>query len=138
MTIEDVVQSSDEECREGMSDQDLQTSSISTPEENYLWGLLRGKKLSRKNVVIASVPGRGRSAFAARDFVAGSFVCEYASIVTTPNSIWSEDRNTVLNIGCYCLDATLDGECITFDASSRINDPGRYSILCLYICDLVR
>ena len=139
MIAEDFEQdSSDDECRKGMSDQDLETSSISIPEENYLRGLLRGKKISRRNVVIASVLGRGRSTFAARDFVAGSFVCEYASVVTTPNnSTWSEDRNAALNIGSYCLDATLDGKCITFDASSRVNDPGRYSASYLYvICKL--
>ena len=124
--VDDPTGSSSDGCCESLSDDDLQTSSISTPAENYLWGLERGKQYSRRNVVISVTKERGRSAFAARDFEAGAFVCEYASQVTTPNdSKFTEERNAVLGIGSYCLDAVLDGKEITFDASTRINDPGR-------------
>ena len=37
-----------------------------------------------------------------------------------------KERNAELRIGCYCLDATYKGVKYTFDASARINDPGRY------------
>lgn len=73
------------------------------------------------------VPGRGRSAFAARAFNPGQYVCEYASTVRkTLDPDWGEERNGELGIGCYCLDATYQGVKYTFDASARINDPGRY------------
>ena len=52
-----------------------------TPREKYLWGLLKGTQFSRKNVTIKEVTGRGRSAFAAKSFKAGDFVCEYQGVV---------------------------------------------------------
>ena len=38
LKIDDLTDSSSDGCRESLSD-DLQTISISTPAENYLWGL---------------------------------------------------------------------------------------------------
>ena len=73
------------------------------------------------------VEGHGRSAFAARSFKPGQYVCEYASLVRkTTNPDWGEERNVELGIGCHCLDATYKGVKYTFDASARINEPGRY------------
>lgn len=101
--------------------------SIATPAEKYLHGLLLGKGHSRKNVCIREVEGRGHSAFANRDFDSGEFVCEYASTVRvrqTPDIY--DERNEELNIGCYCLDASYKGTIYTFDATSKLKDPGRY------------
>ena len=108
-----------------MSDEDDRQNPLALPREKYLWGLLKGKKYSRANVSIAEVQGRGRSAFAAKDFAAGDFVCEYASCVRSPEDTWSERRNEELGILSYCLDATYEGKPVTFDASPYINDPGR-------------
>lgn len=122
-----IGESSDDAKREEMSDSDTPPGPIAIPTEKYQWGLLMGKAYSRSNVQILNVPGRGRSAFAARDFNPGDFVCEYASslrVKETPD--WREDRNAELGIGCYCLDAVYNGITYTFDASSRIKDPGHY------------
>ena len=108
-----------------MSDVDDRPNPVALPCEKYLWGLLKGKAYSRSNVTVATVKGRGRSAFASRDFAAGDFVCEYASCLRSPKDKWSEDRNESLGIQSYCLDATYGGKLVTFDASPYINDPGR-------------
>lgn len=71
--------------REGMSDTDDQPHRLATTHEKYLWGLLKGRDYGRSNVIIAEVEGRGRSAFAAWNFAAGDFVCEYASCIRSPN-----------------------------------------------------
>jgi len=104
-----------------------------------MWGLLKGKAYSRRNVTIKQVENRGRSAFANRNFRAGDFVCEYGSSVrvrTTPD--WAEERNEDLGIGCYCLDASYKGIIYTFDASMRIKDPGRYINHASKNCNLVK
>ena len=44
-------------------------------------GLMCGSSRSKKNVEVAIVGGRGRSAFAKRDFKPGDFTCEYSSVV---------------------------------------------------------
>ena len=43
---------------------------------------------------IAEVKGRGRSAFAARDFSAGDFVCEYASCISPRRTIGAKTEMT--------------------------------------------
>ena len=121
--------SSDEGRREQLSDSsdDQQLQQFATPAEKYLHGLLLGRRHSQNNVSIAEVEGRGRSAFANKDFEPGDFVCEYASTVrvkSIPDN--EEERNEQLGIGCYCLDATYNDTIYTFDASHKINDPGRY------------
>lgn len=122
----DEIESNDSP-HEGFSDSDDSPGELATPKECYLWGLLKGKGYSRRNVTIRMVKGRGRSAFAARSFKPGQFVCEYASLVRrTTDPDWGEQRNAELGVGCYCLDATYQGIKYTFDASARINDPGRY------------
>ena len=118
-------QSSDSDQREALSDEDDTPHPLSHPCERYLWGIMKGKRYSRDNVSIAEVDGRGRSAFAARAFNAGDFVCEYASCVRSPNDVWSEERNDELGVLSYCLDANYKGKPVTFDASMYINDPGR-------------
>lgn len=123
--------SSDDGHREGLSDSSLNCDSelyeLATPAEKYLRGLQMGKAHSRANVLIKEVEGRGRSAFAAHVFQSGDFVCEYASCVrerTYPD--WAEERCAQLGIGCYCFDANYKGKTYTFDASTRLKDPGRY------------
>ena len=71
--------SSDDGPGEGMSDEDSRPNSLALPYEKYLWGLLKGKAYSQANIIIVEVKGRGRSAFAARDFSAGDFICKYPS-----------------------------------------------------------
>ena len=100
---------------------------LATPREKYLWGLLKGPEFSRKNVELRVVPGRGRSAFAARQFKGGDFVCEYRGEVREKQEDdWGDRRNASLGIGSYCFDATHEGKTYVFDASGSINDPGRY------------
>ena len=71
--------------------------------------------------------GRGRSAFAARNFKAGDFVCEYRGVVRRKDKEdWGDLRNASLGLGCYCLDATYENIQYVFDATASINDPGRY------------
>ena len=108
-----------------MSDDDSRPHPLALPGEKYLWGLLKGKSYSRANITVAKVKGRGRSAFANREFTAGDFVCEYASCIRSPEDSWSEERNECLGILSYCLDAFYNGKPVTFDASPYINDPGR-------------
>lgn len=76
---------------------------------------------------IREVPGRGRSAFAAKHFESGDFVCEYRGVVRQKHGDdWRDQRNASLGIGCYCFDVTYEGTTYVFDASASINDPGRY------------
>ena len=117
------------------SDDELDDSSgdsspvpYATCKEKYLHGLLRGKKLSRRNVTIGVVPGRGRSAFASKSFKPGDFVCEYEAVVrkNDEEADWGEITNAELGLGCYCLDVTYNQEAYTFDATSKHNARGRY------------
>ena len=137
--------SSDDGRREDLSDSsddnqhDRQLLSLATPAEKYQRGLLMGKRHSRRNVDIREVEGRGRSAFASKNFEEGDFVCEYASSVrvkSMPDKF--EERNEELGIGCYCLDATFKGTMYTFDGSSRLKDPGRYINHASRNCNLVK
>ena len=87
---------------------------MQTPRECYERGMQDAKQLSRQNVIIRKVKARGRSAFAARHFNSGDFICEYSSVVRIrtdddDEDEWGEQRNAQLGIGCYCLDATYRG-----------------------------
>ena len=100
---------------------------MATPKEKYFWGLLKGQNYSRSNVIVMEVPGRGRSAFAAKPFTAGDFVCNYGGVVRKKVAEdWGDERNASLGLGCYCLDAVYAHETYVFDATASINDPGRY------------
>ena len=92
-------------------------------------GLLKGPALSRRNVDVGYVHGRGRTAYAAKHFHAGDFVCEYGAVRRVYKSGQvdeGEERNAELGLGCYCLDAPYKGVMYTFDAAPKCNDPGRY------------
>ena len=90
-------------------------------------GLLHGKRRSKRNVTIGFVQGRGRSAFAKKDFKPGDFVCEYKGVVRKKEKEdWGESTNAELGLGCYCLDVVYKQEAYTFDATSKHNAPGRY------------
>ena len=113
--------------REGMTDSDSPSAPYATSKEKYLNGLLKGPALSRRNVKIGYVKGRGRSAFAAKSFDPGDFVCEYGAVLRTSEKPDKGDiRNSKLGLGCYCLDAPYEGKLYTFDAAPKCNDPGRY------------
>ena len=60
---------------EGFNDPSNSPYPIATPKEKYLWGLLKGKNYDRGNVIVKHVEGRGRSAFAAKPFMAGDYIC---------------------------------------------------------------
>ena len=106
---------------------DSPTMPYATAMEKYLNGLMNAKKRSRRNVKVAYVSGRGRSAFAAKNFNPGDFICEYAAIVRKKEDPdVTEQMVADIGLGCYCLDATYEGKKYTFDASSKCNDPGRY------------
>ena len=64
-----LIADSDSDPREGMSDTDTESSFVlyTTPREKYLNVMLKGHKLSRKNVEIGYVANRKRSAIAAKD-----------------------------------------------------------------------
>lgn len=110
-----------------MSDTESSQAEYATCEEKYLHGLMCGSKRSKRNVQISSVEGRGRSAFARRNFKPGNFVREYGSVVHEKAfRDWGEERNNELGVGCYCLDAVYNGKVYTFDAAPKINHPGRY------------
>ena len=112
-----------------MSDSDGEQNPLANPAERYFHGLLQGKAFSRSNVNIVEVPGRGRSAFAAKTFRAGDYVCEYAACVKPKKksiSLDDDSRYASLGLGCYALDACHNGQWYTFDATAKINDPGRF------------
>ena len=100
-----------------------------TTKERYLKGLKHGRKRSKKNVLVGYVKGRGRSGFAARDFKAGDFVCEYVGTVREVDDCkndWGDISNQELDTGCYCLDVTFNGKNYVIDATNEPNHPGRY------------
>jgi len=110
-----------------MTDSDSSPAPFATPKEKYLNGLLKGPALSRRNVHIGYIDGRGRSAFAAKYFQPGDFVCEYGAVRRVSEKVdKGEERNAQLGLGCFCLDAHYEGVKYTFDASPKCNDPGRY------------
>lgn len=112
---------------EGFTDPSDTPNPLATPREKYLWGLLKGKEYSRANVIIKDTQDRGRSAFAARPFKDGDFVCDYGGVVRKKMvEDWGDERNASLGLGCYCLDAVYNNETFVFDATASINDPGRY------------
>ena len=68
-----------------------------------------------------------RSAYAARDFHPGDFVCEYRGVLKSKTeSLQDEKHYEELGLGCYCLDVEYEGKIFTIDATDTINDPGRY------------
>jgi len=90
---------------------------------------LKGKAYSQANIVVQYHHERGRSAFANRNFAAGDFICKYASCPKLKSEAMRLDddgRYQSLGLGCYSLDAFIDGHWWTFDATETINDPGRY------------
>ena len=98
-----------------------------TCKEKYLNGLLHGKKRSRRNVTVAFVEGRGRSAFANKQLKPGDFVCEYEAVVRQKERVdWYEITHEELGLGYYCLDVVYNQEAYTFDATSKHNAPGRH------------
>jgi len=116
------------ENNEGFQDESDSPHPLATTKEKYLWGLMKGRNYSCKIVDIRNVDdGRGRSAFAAKSFDAGDFVCEYRGVVRkkTDND-WGDERNASLGLGCFCYDVTYKNEAYVIDATASINDPGRY------------
>ena len=61
-----------------------------TPREKYILGMLKGKKHSRANVDVKLRKDGERAGYAAKNFLAGDFVCEYAAIVKTKETSLQE------------------------------------------------
>ena len=109
------------------SDDDVHQADVATPAEKNKWGLTKGPALSRKNVEVRMSVSRGRSAYAARDFNPGDFVCEYRGVLKSKTeSLQDEKHYEELGLGCYCFDVEYEGKIFTIDATDTINDPGRY------------
>ena len=70
-----------ESNHEGFEDVSNSPNPLATPKEKYLWGLLKGKRYARENIAIKEVKGRGWSAFAAKNFKCGDFICDYSGVV---------------------------------------------------------
>ena len=116
-----------DESNEGFSDPSNSPHPIATTKEKYLWGMMKGKEYARSNITIKEVEGRGRSAFVAKSFKAGDFVCDYGGMVRKKvGEDWGDRRYASVGLGCYCLDAVYNNEKYVFDATPSINDPGRY------------
>ena len=112
---------------EGFYDPTNTPNPLATTREKYLWGLFKGKDYARGNIIVKEVQGRGRSAFAAKYFRGGDFVCDYGGVVREKLAQdWGDERNASLHLGCYCLDAVYNKVTYVFDATASINDPGRY------------
>ena len=75
-----LISDSDSEPREEMTDSDSSAAPYATTKEKYLNGLLKGPALSRRHVDIGYVRGRQRTAYAAKDFYAGDFLCKYGAM----------------------------------------------------------
>ena len=75
MSIKFILLSSDTDESDYEEFEDISDSPnpLATPREKYLWGLLKGKRYARANIKIKEVKGRGRSAFAAKNFKPGDF-----------------------------------------------------------------
>lgn len=123
-----------------LSDSDEEPFNLATPAEKYRWGLAKGRQFSRSNVIVnlSSSSQRGRSAFAAKRFSPGDFVCEYRGIVKEKRqSFLDESQYSEAGVGCYCLDVTFEGKQYTIDATFTINDPGRYINHASRNCNLI-
>lgn len=65
-----------------------------------MWGLLKGRNYSRSNVLVKETRPGERSAYAAKDFKAGDFVCEYAACVKEKErSLAENSRYEQLHLG---------------------------------------
>ena len=88
---------------------------------------MKGKEYSRANVIVKETQDRGCSAFAARPFKDGDFVCDYSRVVRKKMvEDWGDERNSFLGLGYYHMGADYNNETFVFDATASINDPGRY------------
>ena len=138
MLISSGIDSDGDYDNEGFADPNNAPNPIATTKEKYLWGLLKGKEYSRANVIVKETQDRGRSAFAARQFKDGDFVCDYGGLVRKKvGEDWGDERNASLGLGCYCLDAVYNNETFVFDATASINDPGRYINHARKNCNLI-
>ena len=108
---------------------DESQSSFSTTEEKYLHGLMYGSKLSKRNAEVAFVEGRGRSAFARRDFMPGDFVCEYTSIVQEKKVVLvtREVKNLVLVAIALMQHTTV--QCLPLMLYQKLITPGDTSTM---------
>jgi len=81
-----------------MTDSDSSPVPYATAKERYLNGLLKGPALSRRNVCIGYVDGRGRSAFAVKDFQPGDFVSMVQCEGSTRKEKLTRGKNEILSL----------------------------------------
>ena len=122
------VTEADIQLGDQLSDSDLELHyTFNNPQEKYVHGMGKGKEVSRANVNVSIREDGERAGYAARNFLAGDFVCEYAATVKLKEtSLEEQETYKSLGLGCFCLDAEYNGRMYTFDATATINDPGRY------------
>ena len=74
---------------------------------------MSGSKVSRRNVEIATVEGRGRSGFAKRDFMPGDFVCEYSLVVREKvDSDWGNSEMKTWVLDAFALMPRTMAKCL--------------------------
>ena len=122
------VTEADIQLGDQLSDSDLELHyTFNNPQEKYVHGMGKGKEVSRANVNVSIREDGERAGYAAKNFLAGNFVCEYAATVKLKEtSLEEQETYKSLGLGCFCLDAEYNGKMYTFDATATINDPGRY------------
>jgi len=104
------------------ADSDGEVPPFCNPREKYIRGMSKGKKHSSANVYVQIRTDGERAGYAAKNFMAGDFVCEYATTVKLKEtSLKEQETYESLGISSFCLDAEYNGTMYTFDASATIN-----------------
>jgi len=122
------VTEADIQLGDQLSDSDLELRyTFNNPQEKYVNGMGKGKEVSKANVNISIRVDGERAGYAAKNFLAGDFICKYAATVKLKETNLEEQETyKLLGLGCFCPEAECNGKIYTFDATSTINDPGRY------------
>ena len=91
----------------GPENSDSLPAPYATTKEKYLNGLMKGPALSRCNIQIGYIQGRGRTAYAAKSFNPGDFVCKYGAVrrVKKAGKQMRRQKCETWHRMLYCLDA---------------------------------
>ena len=119
-----ILESSDDGPREGLSESDGEQNPLT-----HFHGLLKGKTFQDQMLLSIKYQAGEEVLLEQKNFRTGDFICEYAACVKpqTLSIIRDDDRRyESLGLGYYALYACHDGQWHTFDATGKINDPGRF------------